>query len=113
MTEQRISLNSREWAEVSQAFQDSSRRVPARGPAPGSAAALLSRISSLLLGPKTAEEPDTPRRHALRTFVAATLAHRSLAEEHVPTLISFGLNRKQVEALAMLHVPERYPRSRT
>jgi len=110
MEKHSISLNSREWSEVSLAFEESSRRAPARRPAPRSAAALLDRVASLVLGPRPPEEPDTPKRQALRRFVAATLARQGLAEEHVPALLSFGLNRRQVEALVMLHVPKQRPR---
>lgn len=109
MEEHSISLNAKEWSEVSRAFEESSRRAPARRPAPRSAAALLGRVASLVLGPRPPEEPDTPKRQALRRFAAATLARQGLAEEHVPALLSFGLNRRQVEALAMLYVPKRRP----
>ena len=111
MVEIDIHLTSREWAEVARAFQESNLRAPSRAPRPGSAAAILSRITAFILGPKHEQEPDTPRRQVLRNFVAATAARRRAAEEFVPALLSFGLNRVQVEALAMLTVPGRSSRS--
>lgn len=111
MVETDIQLNSREWAEVARAFQESNLRVPSRAPRPGSAAAILSRITTFVLGPKPSQEPDTPRRQVLRNFIAATAARRRAAEEFVPALLSLGLNRVQVEALAMLTLPGRSSRS--
>ena len=111
MVETDIHLNRREWAEVARAFRESSLRAPTRTPRPGSAAAILSRITTFVLGPKPVQEPDTPRRQVLRDFVAVTAARRRAAEEFVPALLSFGLNRVQVEALAMLTVPGRSSRS--
>lgn len=97
-------LNQAEWAEVSRAIEESTRKPPAKAPRPGSMAALLSLVGRIILGNMPEEEPDTPRRQALRRFVQASTSTRHIAEEHVPALLSLGLNRRQVEALAMLTI---------
>jgi len=107
MSERAIDLAPQEWIEVSSAFEDSWRGVPKPPPAPGTLSAILQRIAAFILGPLPPEEPDNPRRQAVRRFVAATAARRDVAEEHIPTLLALGLNRRQIHALAMLTVPGR------
>ncbi|WP_420145183.1 hypothetical protein [Sphingobium sp.] len=100
-----LHLNQTEWAEVSRAFDESTRKAPVAPPRPGTLWSMLSHAMAMIIGEKPVQEPDTPRRQALRQFVHASIVRRGMAEEYVPALLSFGLNRRQVEALAMLTVP--------
>lgn len=90
-------LSNTEWKVVAAAYEDAEtyRFAPARP-------SLVRTAIGKLTGHRPELPAADPRREALRRFVCTVRRTRRPDERLVPELIALGLNRSQVDALALL-----------
>ncbi len=95
-------LSPQEWSGVRQALDTVADCGCGEPPVPGSLRDRIGWAVDALAGREHRVPDLSPYQRAIRDFLCESGRARMIAEQHVPTLDSYGFTRAQIEAMALI-----------